>query len=398
MSEQDEKSQAPVETAPVETAPVETAAVDSSAVDTAAVDTAAVDTVKRGGKIIAAIIILSLTWYFASDRFTPYTSQARVEGYVIGVAPKVAGLVTDVWVKNNEEVTVGQQLFQIDTSQYDIALDKAVSSLESAQRQVGAGSASVDSARANLLAAKANADKSQKNADRLQRLHDQDPGTISTRQLESAQANLDAARAKVTAAEAGIQVAIEQMGGADEDDNNILKTAMAAVAKAQLDLSNTLVVAASDGIITDLRADVGNYAATGSPVMTLVAINDVWIDANYTENNLGHLRVGTPVEILFDVIPGEIYVGEVRSISLGVNDGQTTAPGTLPTVQNNRDWLRQSQRFPVIVGFDANQDGLRDQLRVGGQVTVIAYTENTTVLKWLGKLYIRLMSWLSYAY
>jgi len=383
MSERDDKPQATVAADPVETDAVET---DS------------VDTVKRGGKIIAAVIALSLIWYFASDRYTPYTSQARVEGYVIGVAPKVAGLVTDVWVKNNEEVTVGQHLFQIDTSQYDIALDTALSSLESAQRQVGAGSASVDSARASLLAAKADADKSRKNADRLQRLHDQDPGTISKRQLESAQASLQAARAKVTAAEAGITVAIEQMGGADEKDNNILKTAMAAVDKARLDLSNTLVVAASNGIITDLRADVGNYAATGSPVMTLVAINDVWIDANYTENNLGHLKEGTPVEILFDVIPGEIYVGEVRSISLGVNDGQTTAPGTLPTVQNNRDWLRQSQRFPVIVGFDANQDGLSNQLRVGGQVTVIAYTENTTVLKWLGKLYIRLMSWLSYAY
>lgn len=383
MSERDDKPQATVAADPVETDAVET---DS------------VDTVKRGGKIIAAIIALSLIWYFASDRYTPYTSQARVEGYVIGVAPKVAGLVTNVWVKNNEEVTVGQHLFQIDTSQYDIALDTALSSLESAQRQVGAGSASVDSARASLLAAKADADKSRKNADRLQRLHDQDPGTISKRQLESAQASLQAARAKVTAAEAGITVAIEQMGGADEKDNNILKTAMAAVDKARLDLSNTLVVAASNGIITDLRADVGNYAATGSPVMTLVAINDVWIDANYTENNLGHLKEGTPVEILFDVIPGEIYVGEVRSISLGVNDGQTTAPGTLPTVQNNRDWLRQSQRFPVIVGFDANQDGLSNQLRVGGQVTVIAYTENTTVLKWLGKLYIRLMSWLSYAY
>lgn len=383
MSERDDKPQATVAADPVETDAVET---DS------------VDTVKRGGKIIAAVIALSLIWYFASDRYTPYTSQARVEGYVIGVAPKVAGLVTDVWVKNNEEVTVGQHLFQIDTSQYDIALDTALSSLEAAQRQVGAGSASVDSARASLLAAKADADKSRKNADRLQRLHDQDPGTISKRQLESAQASLQAARAKVTAAEAGITVAIEQMGGADEKDNNILKTAMAAVDKARLDLSNTLVVAASNGIITDLRADVGNYAATGSPVMTLVAINDVWIDANYTENNLGHLKEGTPVEILFDVIPGEIYVGEVRSISLGVNDGQTTAPGTLPTVQNNRDWLRQSQRFPVIVGFDANQDGLSHQLRVGGQVTVIAYTENTTVLKWLGKLYIRLMSWLSYAY
>jgi multidrug resistance efflux pump len=356
------------------------------------------DTVKRGGQIIAAIIFLSLAWYLLSDRFTPYTTQARVEGYVIGVAPKVAGIVTDVWVSNNEEVKAGQHLFQIDTSQYDIALAKAESDLDSAQRQVDAGSSSVDSARANLLAAKANAEKSRKNADRLQRLHQQDPGTISTRQLESAQASLDAAEAKVSVAQAGIETAIQQMGGDEEENNTILKTARTAVDKARLDLSNTTVVASTGGIITDLTTDVGNYAATGSPVLTLVAINDVWISANFTENNLGHIKVGTPVEILFDVMPGQLFPGTVRSISLGVNDGQTTTPGTLPTIQNNRDWLRQSQRFPVIVGFDVDDPDLRRQLRVGGQVSVIAYTEGHAILRFIGQIYMRLMSWLSFAY
>jgi len=360
--------------------------------------TGAADSVKRGGKVIAAIIILSMIWYLLADRFTPYTNQARVEGYVVAVAPKVAGLVTRVWVDNNQEVSEGEPLFQIDRSQYEIALARAESDLESARRQVSAGRASVDSARANLLAAQANADKSEKNAERLLRLHQEDEGTISRRQLEAAQANLEADRARVTAAEAGVQAAIEQMGGSDERANSILITAMTAVEKARLDLENTLVRASSAGTITDLRADVGNYAATGSAVMTLVAIRDVWISANYTENNLGHVRVGTPVEILFDAIPGEIFSGVVRSIGLGVSGGKAPAPGTLPTIDNNRDWLRQSQRFPVIVSFDAEQEGLRQQLRVGGQVSVIAYSEGHDILKLLGKLYIRVMSWFSYAY
>ena len=71
----------------------------------------------------------------------------------------------------------------------------------------------------------------------------------------------------------------------------------------------------------------------------------------------------------------------------------------LPTVQNNRDWLRQSQRFPVVIGFDVDQqDGLRRQLRIGGQASVMAYTQADGVLNLLGKAYIRLMAWLSYAY
>jgi multidrug resistance efflux pump len=209
-------------------------AENPSSVDTAAVDTAPVDTVKRGGQIIAVIIVLSLSWYLLSDRFTPYTTQARVQGYVIGVAPKVAGLVTQVWVNNNQEVEKDEPLFQVDPSQYEISLAKAQSDLESARRQVDAGSASVDSARANLLAAQANADKAEKNASRLQRLHDEDAGTISKRQLESAEANFDAAHAQVSVAQAGIQAAIQQMGGDVESDNSILKTAMTAVDKAAL--------------------------------------------------------------------------------------------------------------------------------------------------------------------
>jgi len=132
--------------------------------------------------------------------------------------------------------------------------------------------------------------------------------------------------------------------------------------------------------------------------MTLVAIRDVWINAEFTENNLGHLRGGTPVEILFDALPGAVFDGKVRSIGLGVDAGQTTTPGTLPTIDNDRDWLRQSQRFPVIVEFAAGDEVLRGQLRVGGQASVIAYTEGHQFLALLGKAYIRLMSWLSYAY
>ncbi len=358
----------------------------------------AADTVKRGGQAIAAVILLTLVWYLLADRFTPYTSQARVQGYVVGVAPKVAGLVTQVWVKNNEEVEEGQPLFEIDPSQYQIALDKARSGLESARRQVGAGSAAVDAAEANLSAAMANELRSEQNATRLQRLRDADPGTVSERQLEMARASLDQARAQVTAARANIQQAIEQKGGEDDEDNAILNSALAAVDKAELDLANTRVVAPSRGIITDLRADAGQYAGTGSPVMTLVAIHDVWIDAEFTENNLGHLAVGTPVQILFDVLPGRLFAGKVRSIGLGVSGGQTQPPGTLPTISNDRDWLRQAQRFPVIIAFDTEQEGLRAQLRVGGQVSVIAYTEGHGWLRLLGKAYMRLMSWLSYAY
>jgi multidrug resistance efflux pump len=88
----------------------------------------------------------------------------------------------------------------------------------------------------------------------------------------------------------------------------------------------------------------------------------------------------------------------VRSIGLGVSAGQAQPAGNLPQIQNNRDWLRQSQRFPVIISFDPRQEGLRNQLRIGGQVEVIAYSDGHPILVRLGRIYIRFVSWLSYLY
>ena len=138
----------------------------------------------------------------------------------------------------------------------------------------------------------------------------EDPGTVSVRLVEGAQANRDQAQAQVIAAQADIQKAIEQMGGDDAENNTILKTALTAVAKAELDLSNTVVRATSGGVITDLRTDVGLFAGTGSPVLTLIVIDEVWINAEFTENNLGHVAMDTPVEILFDALPGRVYRGD----------------------------------------------------------------------------------------
>ncbi|MEH6469948.1 MAG: HlyD family secretion protein [Halopseudomonas sp.] len=383
------------QTAPeAETNPIETAA----APDTAPDGDSAARSVNRGALLILLVIVLSMVWYLLADRFTPYTRQARLQGFVVGVAPEVAGVVKAVQVNNDEEVAAGQPLFLIDPASYQIALERAESDFESAQRQVGAGGAAVDAARAQLRAALANRDKAQKDAERLERLYRQDPGAISVRRLEVAQASYAAARAQVDAAKADIQRAIEQMGG-DEEDNAILKTSLSALEKARLDLDRTVVRAPARGVVTDLRADIGRFAGTGSPVVTLIAIQDVWINAEFTENNLGHLESGSPVEIIFDALPGEVLSGEVRSIGLGVSAGQVPAPGTLPTLQNNRDWLRQAQRFPVVIGFDIGQNPqLRRQVRIGGQASVIAYTGEQPLLDMLGRGYIRLLSWLSYAY
>jgi multidrug resistance efflux pump len=133
--------------------------------------------------------------------------------------------------------------------------------------------------------------------------------------------------------------------------------------------------------------------------MTLISMHDVWINAEFTENNLGHMAPGTPAEIVLDSRPGRVFRGRVRSVGLGVGWGQANQPGTLPAIDNNRDWLRQAQRFPVIVEIDPDQASeMEGLLRVGGQATVITYNGGGWHLKLLGKLFIRIQALLSYAY
>ncbi|WP_395602299.1 HlyD family secretion protein [Pseudomonas sp. A1230] len=358
------------------------------------------DPAKKGIRWVLLLIVLSLAWYLLADRYTPYTQQARVGAFVIPVAAEVAGRVIRVNVRNNQDVKAGDVLFELDPQPLQIAVDRAKADLESTRRQVGASTAGIASAQASLRAAQANELKTRQDNQRLEGLYKQDPGTISVRLLEVSRANREQAVAQVAAARAEVQRAQEQEGG-NTDTNAQLRSAASALAKAELDLANTRIGARSAGLITDLRTDVGQFAAVGSPVMTLIAIHDVWISADLTENNLGRVQPGTPVAIVLDALPGEVLDGRVRSVGYGVSVGQTPAPGTLPSIQNSRDWLRPAQRFPVIIEFtEEAKKRLVDNraIRAGGQAEVMAFPSEGNPLNPLGRLFVGLMSWLSYAY
>jgi multidrug resistance efflux pump len=346
---------------------------------------------------VAGLIVLSLIWYLLADRFTPYTQQARVQAYVVAVAAEASGRVTRVLVHNNEEVSAGDVLFEVDREPYRIAVDRARADLESTRRQVGASTAGIDSALASVRAAIANEIKARQDSERLARLYRDDEGTVSLRRLEVAQATHEQAQSQVEAARAEVARAREQQGG-NEAENAQLRSAAAALEKAELDLGNTRIKARSGGVITDLRTEVGQFAAAGNPVMTLIAIRDVWVSADMTENNLGHLRPGTPVTVALDALPGEVFEGRLRSIGYGVSVGQSAPPGGLPTVQNSRDWLRPAQRFPVIVEFEPGERGRLQNVRVGGQAEVMAFPDQGNPLNPLGRVFLRVMSYVSYVY
>jgi multidrug resistance efflux pump len=350
-----------------------------------------------GGGIVAGLIVVSLILYFVGDRLTPYTSQARIQAFVVPIAAEVSGQVQKVHIKNNDDVHPGQLLFEIDPQTYAIALERARADYESTRLAVNASGANVEAARASYQAAIANLDMAQKDAGRLEKLYQEDPGAISVRRLEIAQSTRDEARSKAQRAAADMRQA-QEVAGEQGERNAELLSAKGAVVKAELDLANTRVIAPAGGRVTDLRVDVGHFAQAGAPLLTLIAVHDVWVSADMTENNLGNIDVGDRAAIVLDVMPGTVLKGRVRSVGGGVASGQNGAPGTLPTIENNRDWLRQAQRIPVVIEFDASEVSRIKGVRVGGQADVLVYAGDSSVMNFLGAIYIRVMSWLSYLY
>ncbi len=358
--------------------------------------TPAMDPVRKWTFIALGACAVLMIFYLVADRATPYTSQARVNALVVPIAAEVSGTVTAVEINSNNAVDAGDLLFQIDRERYQLAVETAMASLESARQATRASSADVDTAEAKIVSAKAQLQSTEQDAVRLRRIKKEDAGAISDRRIEIAENALAAARGGLAAAESSLQRAIAALGETGDANTNVLQ-AQAALDQAQLDLTRTAVVAPDSGVITDVRVDRGNFAQAGAPLMTFVASHDVWIRADFTENNLGNIKSGDSVEIVFDALPGSVFKGTVRTTGFGVN--VDSAPlGSLPTIDNDRQWLRDAQRFSVLIDFELASLEERGGIRVGGQASVIVYADSGWIMTLLGKIKMRLVSVFTYAY
>lgn len=353
------------------------------------------DPVRQWTIRVLLLSVILLAYYLAADRLTPLSTQARVHALVVPIAPEVGGTVTAVAVSNNQVVQPGDLLFRIDDKNYRLALASAEASLQTARQATGASAAAVSAAEAGVKSAQANLDRASQDAIRLRRIKSQDAGAISDRRIESSEAALIVAQQQLEAARANLEQARQNFG--DEGDlNSRVQQALAAMEQAKLNLARTAVLAPTAGVVTDVRVDTGNFAAAGAPQMTFIATDEVWVQADFTENNLGHVDRDDPVEIAFDVFPGRVFEGRVRATGYGV--AVDSAPlGSLPSIQNDRQWLRSAQRFPVIVEFELPPEETR-RLKVGAQASVIIYSDEGLVFNSLGKLSMRIGSLLSYLY
>ena len=354
------------------------------------------DPVRKWTLITLGACVVLMLFYLIADRVTPYTSQARVNALVVPIASEVSGTVVDVTVASNQSVQAGDPLFQIERQRYELAVETALANLESARQATRAGSADVDTAGAKIVSAKATLQSTTQDAVRLRRIKTEDAGAISDRRIEIAENALTAAQGGLAAAESNLRKAREALGETGDNNTKVLQ-AQAALEQAQLDLARTAVNAPGDGLVTDVRVDRGNFAQAGAPLMAFLGSGDVWIQADFTENNLGNINAGDKVEIVFDALPGNVFEGQVRTTGFGVS--VDSAPlGSLPTIDNDRQWLRDAQRFSVLIDFELDDQDDRLGIRVGAQASVIVYADSGWIMTTLGKIKMRLVSVFTYAY
>jgi multidrug resistance efflux pump len=269
--------------------------------------------------LVAVAVALVAAWYLWQHyEVEPWTRDARVRANVVQVAPDVAGPVIAVHVRDNQQVSAGQLLFEIDRARFVLAVQQA----EAAEQ----------AARAALAQAI-------REARRNARLGD----LVAQEVREQGQSRLE--QAKATVAQAAV----------NRDT-------------AKLDLERTHVFAAIDGFVTNLELERGDYVAAASPVLALIDRHSFYVEGYFEETKLPRIQVGDPVTVS---LMGEkrSLAGHVESFAEGVAERERrTGSNLLPDVNPTFNWVRLAQRIPVRVALDRVPDGVR---LVAGQTATV---------------------------
>jgi membrane fusion protein (multidrug efflux system) len=306
------------------------------------------------GAIGGALLIGGAVWYFLNAGYET-TDDATIEAHVIEVSPKVSAHVKAVHFDDNYQVKRGQLLIELDPRDFDVNLASAQASLASAkskliqaEAQQSVANAGLGQVKADLVSAQATADNAQADLKRNEQLYqthviDRREYDASVAQAKSDVANVEADAKKVTSQEAQIQLAAAQYSAASAEE----KQAEAQLRQAELQLSYTQIYAPFDGRVTKKSVEPGNYVQPGQTLFSLVP-PDVWVTANFKETQLKNMRVGQPVSIKVDAVPGHDFKAHVDSFQVGTG-GRFTL---LPPENATGNFVKVVQRVPVKIVFD----------------------------------------------
>jgi multidrug resistance efflux pump len=339
--------------------------------------------------LILFLIVALVAYYVLSDRYTPLTTDAYVQAYVVQVAPRVEGQVVEVRVQENQVVKNGDLLFEIDRRPFQHRVDQLVAKRVEVVQQVAQLESELSAARAEDARLVAEEGYARVVHEQEQAIYKQDATTDrkyveAVQKYKAAQAALERSRAQVRKAEQALAARIGT-------EHALVAEVEAQLAQARLDLEWTRVYAPCDGLITDLQLRVGAYTHTGQAAMTLIDTSHWLIVANYRENALTRLREGQPAGVAFRSSPGRIFAAHVVSVGWGVSQGQGVPSGQLPDVKVPASWVPPAQRFQVRLTLD---DPEAVPLRVGMTGSVAVYTEPEGVLNNITRFWHQVIAWL----
>ncbi len=288
--------------------------------------------------IAIAIVGLALLGYFIVDVLTyQSTDDAYVETTTVSVAPKVSGQIVEVLVKDNQRVKEGDLVARIDDTDYKIKVDEKTAQYERALLNQ-------QNAKANLKSANTNIEVAKKDLERYKNLYE--AGAVSKQTLDTAQAKYDSSMAQQVTAEQSI-FSKNDSKVADAD----LKVLKAQKDQAEVNLSYTNIYAPQSGTVASRRVEKGMYVQIGTPLFTIVPDN-IWVVANFKENQLRHMKPGQPVDIKVDTYPNKVFKGKVDSIQRSSG----AKASLFPPENAVGSFVKIVQRIPVKIIFTEEID------------------------------------------
>ena len=310
-------------------------------------------------------------WRVASHFET--TDNAYVQGNVIQITPQIGGTVMAILADDTDFVKAGQPLVKLDPADASVALDQARANLAQTVRQVRTLYANNASLGAQVTlrgadVARAQTDIARATDDLNRRQSLVGNGAVSKEELNHALTQLSNAKSALVAAQAGVTAAKQQLRsnqamteGVSIEAHPSVMTAAAKVREAWMATQRAELPAPVDGYVARRTVQLGQRVAAGTPLMAIVPLNQVWVDANFKEPQLRHIRIGQPVKLVADVYGSKVsYDGVVAG--LGVGTGAAFA--LLPAQNATGNWIKVVQRVPVRVTLDADQLS-KNPLRIG---------------------------------
>ena len=321
---------------------------------------------RRGFLLRLLVVILVLAaiawglWYFFDGRWYESTDDAYVNGNVVQITPQLPGTVISIGADDGDLVHAGDVLVKLDKSNADVALAEAKANLASTVRKVRGLYNNVAGAQADVSARKVAVEKARADYDRRKSLAKS--GAISAEELAHVRDELTAAESALTTAEQQYQtskVLVDDTVVASHPD---VQVAAAKLRAAYLDDLRTTIVAPVDGYVAKRSVQLGQRVAPGVAMMAVVPLHQVWIDANFKETQLTHMRIGQPVDITSDVYGDDVvYKGKVQSLGVGTG----SAFSLLPAQNATGNWIKIVQRVPVRVVFTDPKQLDAHPLRIG---------------------------------